>query len=218
MNRSFFPSLISCLALATFAVAADTANIADTLRAAGPDAARRAAPATTAAIRALGTDATPRKIAGIVFLAARTVPESVLDIVHAAVLASPDDAAPEIVAAAISAVPDPWKQVRYRRRGSVARHGERDFKGEPDYKDSGPESQMTLAEAIVMSAFDARAGLDLRGLQVAANGAIVSSPAYLLALIHDPKGISGVGDVGNNNYSNEPFRPPVKPEPKPVSR
>ena len=190
-----------------------------------------AALATAKAITELGAAPTSRQVSDLVFSAVRTSPDEVLDIVHSAVVAAPEKLAPEIVAAAAAAVPDPWKQVVYHKYGiRPKRHGEPDFKSTSDYK-GGPDpiydlenvdgTVMTLAEAIAQTAADARSGLDLSGLQNAVDRAIVGDPSRLLRAVLSPTGISGVGDAGTNNYANEPLRPPTivaKPTPAPVSR
>lgn len=75
----------------------------------------RAGAETTAAIKALGANPSARQISNLVFNAIRTSPADALLIVHAAVRVSPQAAVPEIVTAAAAAVPNPWKEVVYRR-------------------------------------------------------------------------------------------------------
>ncbi len=88
-----------------------------------------------AAIGALGANPATKQISTIVFKAVRSSPDSVLPIVDAAVRVSPQAAAPEIVTAATSAVPNPWKQVTYRRITPAKAKG-----SAPDYK-SGPDGK-----------------------------------------------------------------------------
>jgi hypothetical protein len=184
--------------------------VAAYLRSAGRGAAVQAGAATTAAIQGLGEDATARQIAGVVYAATRTVPDSVLDIVHAAALASPGADAPEIVRAAVSAVPNPWKQVTYRRIASRPEKGERDDKDFKEVVDNKSEPrEMTLAEAIVQTVLDARPGLNPDDLELAGDVALLGDP-------NDPRFLGAVGDVGNSNYGNEPIvgsptPPPIPP-------
>ena len=170
----------------------------------------------------------------MVFSAVRAAPGAVLEIVHAAVVAAPKFA-PEIAASAASAVPNPWKEVRYRRPAPPAAEtvpvpmkassggGERDFKGEPDFKGAvdaankieDPGSLMTLAEAIVQAAFDP-AGTGLGAIQSAVNLALVGDPNVLLGIVSGPRGISGVGEAGTSNIANEPRFPPNPPPSPPT--
>ena len=209
------------------------------------EASRRAAAAAVTGIEVLGANPSTRQISNIVFNAVRNSPAAVLLIVHAAVLASPQAAAPGIVTAATAAVPDPWKKVTYHRITSLALKtdgGEKsapDFKGGSDGKQSadfkrGPGTKspatteypaLTLAEAIIRTAFDAQPGLSLPALQSAADIALVGDPAVLLRYIQSPRSISGVGVAGTSNYANEPLRPTVSstapvpaPNPPVVSR
>ena len=198
---------------------------------------------TSSAIESLGARASSRSISSVVFAAVRAVPGSVLGIVHAAVVAAPK-AAPEIAASAASAIPNPWKEVRYRRSALAAETapspmkassgGERDFKGEPDFKGAvdaanrgeDPGSLMTLAEAIVQTAFDP-SGVGLGAIQSAVDLALVGDPNVLLGIVSGPRGISGVGEAGTSNIANEPLikkvppppsPPPVRPPEQPVSQ
>jgi hypothetical protein len=228
--------------------------VASFLRSTSPAfATQEAAAATVAAIQGLGPSATAKQVGGIVFSATHAAPRSVLAIVRAAVLASPNADAPEIVTAAVSAVPDPWKKVVYHRFAPVREMGERDDKdgknvlnlgehlpgtpnglgnapggeailspGDPAAGGNGvvlspddPGILMTLAEAIVQTAFDARSGLDQSSLITAADLALLGDPTYLLQMASDPRGKSAVGDDGNSNFGNEPVLPPIPP---PVSR
>jgi hypothetical protein len=165
--------------------------------------------------------------------AVKTLPDSAIEIVRAAVAMAPAEAADEIVAAALTALPDPWKQVFYTRVAApVIRTGERDFKGGPDFKGEpdfkggpaatglpGQGAPMTMAEAVVQAALDARAGLSPTALFAVAESILRTAPGWLIGAIYDPKGISGVGDAGLNNYANEPFRrppPPLAPQPPPA--
>jgi len=188
---------------------------------------RLAAQVTRAAITALGANPAASRIAAIVHAEVKAAPDRVLDIVRAAVTVSPREAAEEIAASAVLAVPDPWRRVVYTRtatpqpRGERDYKGEPDFKGEPDYKDParGEAIPMTLAEAIVQTALEA--GASAPGVYAAVEAALRSAPGRLITAIYDPRGISGVGDAGTNNYANEPFRrrPPTlspKPGPSPV--
>ena len=175
--------------------------------------------------------ATAKQVGGVVYSAVHTVPDQVLPIVHAAVLTSRNSDAPEIVTAAISAVPNPWKEVLYKHYVTRVEKGERDYKDYRDYKDDkdgarlgeptfdprDPGTRMTLAEAIVQTALDARSGLDPAALVAAADLALIGDPGYLLLAAGDPHGISAVGDAGNSNYGNEPVLPPAPPPIPPVS-
>jgi len=216
---------------------------APTLKATGSEDGSHVAAETAAAIQGLGANPRTKQISGIVFKAVRSSPENVLSIVNAAVRVSPKAAAPEIVTAAVAAVPNPWKQVAYHRK-----------KSEPDYK-SGPDgkqgrnggtdlggrapgandpngsqaasgrgsgdpaqggnaadgSQVTLAEAIALSAFEAQAGLSFSSLQAAVDIALLTDPATLLREVQSSRAISGVGDAGISNYANEPLRTPNPP-------
>lgn len=70
---------------------------------------------------------------------------------------------------------------------------------------------MTLAEAIIRTAFDSEAGLSLAALQEAVNVALRMDPATLMRSIESPRAASGVGDAGQNSYVNEPLRTPLEP-------
>jgi len=204
------------------------AAIGRTLKAAGPNAASLAGPATIAAIQSLGPDATSKQIAAIVYAAVHAVPDSALRIVRAAVSAAPN-AAPEIAAAAARAVPNPWKEVRYQQGApsnmppqnatpqnvvTLASNREPDFKSsvDPSFLDAlsavldpaAVGDPMSLAEAIVQTAVDA--GGSLAAVQGAVDAALYGDPGALFKAVGGVKGISGVGDAGNSNYANEPFR------------
>ena len=101
------------------------------------ETASREAAETGTAIGTLGANPATRQISAIVFKAVRSSPDSVLLIVHAAARVSPKAAVPEIVTAAVAAVPNPWKQVTYRRLGATDRK-----KSEPDYK-AGPDGKQS---------------------------------------------------------------------------
>lgn len=196
-----------------------------------------AAAVTSTAIAALGPTPSTRHISSLVHAAVRTTPDYVLEIVRAAALLAPADAADEIAASAVAALPDPWRQILYRRAGSPVERTDldyknvADFKGQPDYKEPvAPDGlPMTLAEAVVQTVLDARSGLSAPGIYAAVEAVLRSAPGWLITAIYDPKGISGVGDAGLNNYANEPLRrrPPtlaptpvtsVPATPPPVSR
>ena len=104
-------------------------------KATGGETGSRVAADTAAAIQALGATPRTREISAIVFKAVRSSPEQVLSIVHAAARVSPKPAVPEIVTAAVAAVPNPWRQMVYHRKKS-----EPDYKGGPDGK-SGPDGK-----------------------------------------------------------------------------
>jgi hypothetical protein len=98
----------------------------------------------------------------------------------------------------------------------AATAGEPDFKSarEPDYKTPGPQAitdepgtgtPMTLAEALVQSAFDAAGHQGLGAIQAAVDAALFGDPGGLNA--GDPRGLNGVGVAGNSNYANEPQLP-----------
>jgi hypothetical protein len=85
----------------------------------------------------------------------------------------------------------------------------------PSFGDPGTNSangtQMTLAEAIVRTAFDAQPGLSFSTLQSAVNTALLMDPATLMRYIQSPNAVSGVGDAGFSNYANEPLTTPKQP-------
>ena len=222
-----------CLCGGSVALALDKPAATHGKIAATDEAGQRAAAETAAAIEALGAHPATRQISNIVFKAVRTSPDSVLPIVHAAVRVSPQGAAPEIVTAATAAVPDPWKKVGYRRiavsdlKKRGVKKSDPDFKGGPDGKHAvdfkgGPDGktpvategpEVTLAEAITRTAFDAQPGLSLPALVSAADIALLTDPATLLRYVQSPRSISGVGDAGTSNYANEPLRPSVSGTP-----
>jgi hypothetical protein len=76
---------------------------------------------------------------------------------------------------------------------------------------------MTLAEAIVQTAFDSGANASLADIRAAVDFALSGDPLTLFQLVSDPQGISGVGIAGNSNTANEP-RFPVTPTPVPAER
>ncbi len=189
-------------------------------------------------VESLGPRPGSTQVSKVVFAAVRAVPERVLDIVRAAVVAAPASEADAICAAAVLAIPDPWKIVMYSKARSVApaRGGERDFKGEPDFKgerdfkggpaDSDPTASladgraMTVAEAVIQTALDARADLAPSAIYAAVEAVLRNAPGWRITAIYDPHGISGVGSAGTNNYANEPLRrktPTLAPSPGPSS-
>ena len=91
------------------------AILTSTLRATGKPSPGQAGVMTASAIEALGPAATPKQIAAIVYAAVRAVPDDALQIVRSAVRVSPPEAAPQIAAAAVRAVPNPWREVRYQK-------------------------------------------------------------------------------------------------------
>lgn len=195
--------------------------------AAGEAAPSRAGVITAAVVSNLGSQPSKGLIGRVVNAAVRTLPDSAVEIVRAAVASAPAEAAETIVASAIAALPDPWKVVMYQAggirrtepdyKGGPEYKGEPDYKGGPDYR-SGPGTPMTIAEAIVQAALDSRAGLGATALYAAAEAVLRTAPGWLITAIYDPKGISGVGEAGLNNYANEPFRPRVlAPTVPPVS-
>jgi hypothetical protein len=242
-------SLSLCLCGGGVAIALDKPETLTPAKAASFEASPSIAAETAAAIQGLGANPTTKQISAIVFKAVRSSPNDVLHIVNAAVRVSPATAVPEIVTAATSAVPNPWKQVAYRRLGPPdAKASSPDYKGGPDGKQardggrnmdfggqqpdlsrgngalgsSGPGmgdpganfangSQMTLAEAIARTAFDAQPGLSLATLQAAVDAAVLSDPATLMRKIQGPTSVAGVGDAGLSNYANEPLRTPKQP-------
>jgi len=131
-----------------------------------------------AAIRGLGTDPQPDWVGGIVGDAVKAAPSEVLDIVTAAVKVSPRAAAPAIVRAAVSSVPDPdgLVTVDFQRRAERLASGDK----QPDYKEASDgkslAKQVTLAEAIVQAALVADPGLSAEVLTSAVNGGITSVP------------------------------------------
>jgi hypothetical protein len=242
--------------------AAAPAIITRALRGGGPNASSLAAPLASAAIENLGPKPDIRRISAIVYAAVHAAPQSVLDIVQVAVATAPK-AGPEIAATAATAVPNPWKEVRYHRRapstaplpatGEVPgipvpapapvnrpMGREKDFKDGKDAKDmvdakdaveganqnaptapydpGDPGDPMTLAEAIVLTAFNAQTGIPLSAFQTAVDGALLGDPGVLFKQINSPQAISGVGDAGTSNFANEPLIPPSTPKPPVVSR
>lgn len=197
---------------------------------------RHAAAQTAAAIEALGPNPASRLIASIVFKAVRSSPASVLPIVQAAVSVSPQAAATAIVGAATAAVPNPWKQVAFRRIAAnigvsrkksgpdfkAGRDGKQssDGKGSVDLGGHAPGSRnsagrenegkdeitISLAEAIAGTALDTQPGLSLPELQAAVDAALLADPDKLLRDILSPRTLSGVGDAGTSNFANEPLR------------
>jgi hypothetical protein len=194
------------------------------------DGCAHSAELTTAAIASLPQPSPSRLVADIVYRAVRACPDSVLEIVPAAVAAAPASAAEEIVAAAVSAVPDPYKLVNSPEKGKIAdfKSGG-DFKGTGEFKDAsdhkpstghGAGREMTLADAIVKSAFGARDGLDYDALAMAADNAIKFGLDRAIAALEDPRVLFGVGDAGLTNFENEPRRAVsggAPPTPTPVS-
>ncbi|EDY19596.1 hypothetical protein CfE428DRAFT_2772 [Chthoniobacter flavus Ellin428] len=207
------------------------AMVARTLKAAGANASSVAGPVTQAAIQGLGSGASSKQIAAIVYSAVHTAPDSALQIVRAAVSVAPKSA-PGIAAAAALAVPNPWKEVHYQHgpqpgvgapQAAPIVAKERDFKSERDYKSPVDGSQsplpvqdpnppadlvgdpMTLAEAIVQAAVDA--GGDPGATQSAVDTALFGDPGALFNQVSGSKSISGVGDAGDSNYANEPHLP-----------
>ena len=233
--------LTLCLCGASLAPALDEPAVAPTKNAApnaaANDAGLRAAADTVAAIEALGANPATKKISAIVYKAVRSSPENVLPVVSAAAGVSPQAAVAEIVTAAVAAVPNPWKQVIYRRLAALdLKKNASDFKGGPGGRQlrDGAENadpgggaargssgraaadpaggiQMTLAEAIARAAFDAQQGLSLSKLQDAVDVALRTDPETLMRRIQSPRAVSGVGDAGTSNYANEPLRTPQQP-------
>lgn len=224
---------------------------AGALSSAGTQAAAKNSASIALAIRNLGPAATSKQIATLVFAAVHAAPDDALWIVRSAVSAAPD-AAPEIAAAAARAVPNPWKEVRYQHiappQNTPAPAVQSKRKGEPDFKSpvddsslnpgleaifdpAAPGDPMSLAEAIVHTAIDVDPGIDGAAVQGAVDAALFGDPGQLFNRVGGARGISGVGDAGNSNYANEPFRPnptpisnrnvkpsaPTTPNPPPVS-
>ena len=295
-----FSSTCLCLCLCGISAALALENPATTprkttaSRVSPDDSVRRAAAETAAAIETLGAQPSTRHISGIVFKAVRSSPDNVLSIVNAAVRVSPKPAAPEIVTAAVAAVPNPWRQMVYHRKKSQPDYnGGSDGKSGPDgnqARNGGPNmdlggrgpgdpgsksangnsangrsangsfangtygilangsfeygnstnggsgngafgnggfgssagdpaqggnvadgSQMTLAEAIALTAFASQPGLSFPSLQGAVDLALRTDPATLLRDVQSSRAISGVGDAGGSNYANEPLRTPNPP-------
>lgn len=134
-NRAVFTKLPAALFISLcfcgsgVALAIDKPASAPHPKAAGGETQSAVATETAAAIQALGANPGTRQISSIVFKAVRSSPGNVLAIVDAAVRVAPKDAVPEIVTAATAAVPNPWKQVAYRRVTIAP-----DYKGGPDGK------------------------------------------------------------------------------------
>lgn len=178
-----------------------------------PDADAIAPAIVAAAIRGVGPDASPTLIGRIVFEAVRVTPDAVLDIVRAAVRTAPASCAPEIVSAAVGAVPDPYKLVICDCGDGAAS----DYKSVSDKKTivvdgksgrPGTSSElMPLVEAISAAAMCERPDLDLPTLVSAAQTAL----------------LYGVPPIYASNYPKEPRRvppketPPEEPDRDPVS-
>jgi hypothetical protein len=195
------------------------------LKEAGPKAGLIAAPTVAAAIQALGREPTKRQISSIVYAAVRVVPDSVLPIVRAAIKVS-SNACPEIAAAAVSALPNPWKQVHYQppTASETNLHSR--------CATPIPGAPLTLAEAIVQAACEACSNSNLADLQAAVNLALSVGPTALFQMALNPILVSGVGIFGEGNEENEPHlpgapatpphsvkppRPPPVPTPPPIS-
>jgi hypothetical protein len=209
--------------------AAAPALIAQALQAKSPVTRQWVAAVTTVVIEGLGPNPNSAKLSKVVYSAVKTLPANVLDIVRAAVIAAPASEADAIAAAAVLASPDPWQIVVYSRSTAPASRGERDFKGEPDFKGgpgdadpvgAGDGMSMTLAEAVVHAALDARPGLSVTAIYAAVDAVLRNAPGWRITAIYDPHGISGVGSAGTNNYANEPLRrktPTLAPLPGPTT-
>ena len=246
MHKKILSSFLSlCLCGGSLALALDNPGIPQPAKDAGDEASRRIAAETAAAIKELGRNPSTNKIAALVFKAVRSSPDSVLPIVDATVRVSPQSAVTTIITAVTAAVPNPWKQVIYRRLAALMakKRAPDDDKSRPDgnqardgrrYLDLGPKQprlsiglsaqepsgpgtgdpgvnsangiQMTLAEAIVRTAFDTEPGLSFSALQNAVNAALLMDPATLMRYIENPRAASGTGDAGLSNYANEPLR------------
>jgi hypothetical protein len=80
---------------------------------------------------------------------------------------------------------------------------ERDFKdSDRDFKDA------------VEAAQDPAVGLST--IQSAVDAALLDDPGQLLSKIGDPRGLSGVGEVGSSNFANEPPDPHHRAKPTPT--
>lgn len=234
MNKQLLSTFLTlCLCGGGAALALDKPGAPQPVPAPADATARHVAAETISSIAALGANPSAKQISAIVFNAVRSSPDNVLVIVDAAARVSPKPAVPEIVIAAIAAVPIPWKQVTYRRLTALrGPRSEPDYKSGPDGKqarDGGPAMDlggraagdrgvnfangnvMTLAEAIALTAFDAQPGLSFASLQTAVDTALRMDPASLLRNILSPRTVSGVGDAGLSNYANEPLRTPNQP-------
>jgi hypothetical protein len=189
------------------------------------------------AIKALPEPVSKRLVADIVYHAVQSCPDSVLAIVDSAVSTAPATAAEEIVAAAVSAVPDPYKLVSMPAKNAArAQPVAGDFKSTQDGKSiddgkAGPYSadrpQIPLADAIVQTANNAREGLSIDALAAAADYALKFGVDKALAALDDPRLLFGVGDAGLTNFENEPRRavsggevptPTPRSTPPPVSQ
>jgi hypothetical protein len=241
MHKQLLSTVLSvCLCGGSITLAIDKPGAPPTVKDTGDDAGRRIAAETAAVIKALGASPTAKQISAIVFKAVRSSPASVLAIVAAAVRVSPQQAATEIVTAATAGVPNPWKKVIYRRLAELEGRGsDRDRSSGPDGQrntgsagiqtasnrgsntqgPSGPGTgtdsanglEMTLAEAIIRTAFDADPRLAFRELQDAVNAALRMDPETLIRNIQSPSAASAVGDAGLSNYANEPLLTPKQP-------
>ena len=186
MKKQLLATLL-CLSLCGGggALALDTPATPQPANDAGEETGRRIAANAAAAIQALGASATAKQISAIIFKAVRSSPGNVLQIVAATVRVSPSSAATEIVVAATAAVPNPWKKVIYRKLSELEASGSRPA-GTPA-PDGGRKIDpgangipMTLAEAILRTAFDAKAGLSFAELQDAMNATLRMDPAALI--------------------------------------
>jgi len=169
-----------------------------------PDADAIAPAIVAAAVKGVGPDAAPTLIGRIVYEAVRVTPDAVLDIVRAAVRNSPASYAPEIVSAAVGAVPDPYKLVvcecdAYASDGKTMLDKKTILADGGSGRPARAGDLMPLVEAISAAAMCERPELDLLTLVSSAQTAL----------------LYGVPPIYVSNYPKEPRRliPPTKETP-----
>jgi hypothetical protein len=148
-----------------------------------------------ASIQALGKTLSDRQLADIIYSAVKATPDAVLPIVEASAHVVPQALVQTIVSSAISAVPDPYKMVKFSRKKPASGPSSKTSSGKGeelrDFKNpASEEANETLAQAIVDACAIASG---VNGLTTLGNldimGANVTSPN---------------GNFGDANYGNEP--------------
>lgn len=203
------------------------------IRGLGPEATS----SQIAAIVYAAVRATPDSALNVVRAAVKLSPDSAPDIAAAAARAVPNpwkevryhkDAHPQQAPQTPSNLPP--QPAGPKEPDFKSSPKERDFKSPPVDRSflepvqealdpSDPGSLMSLAEAIVNAA--AEAGGNRGDVQRAVENALYGDPGLLFSKVGGVRGISAVGDAGNSNYGNEPFRKSTlqkTPDPKAVSR
>lgn len=176
----------------------------------------------------LGADPSRKQIGAAIFGLLKIKAECALDIVYYAVKTLPAKYAPEIIAAATSGLPNPWKQIVYPPGPRCPEMAE--YYAANQGKNQNAPTNMLLIEALVFEALYARPELSMVELQGAAESSLKGNPDLMLSTTFDSRVTIGVGVVGNANYSNEPLRrkdleggssfstPNPTPKPPPVSK